>query len=81
MNKTKVSVAAQVFSQRLSAVMRKFAGCDIPSVMVLDKSATDTADFFVDKLFDSVNGAVVSFGGCRYFGVNRGNHNDHNHMG
>lgn len=27
MNKMKVSVAAQIFSQRLSAVMRKFSGC------------------------------------------------------
>ncbi|KRT84953.1 hypothetical protein AMK59_277 [Oryctes borbonicus] len=60
-NKMKVSLAAQIFSQRLSATMRKFAGCNIPGVMVLEKSAADTADFllFIDKVFDSVNGTAV----------------------
>ncbi|KAI4465126.1 thap-type zinc finger superfamily [Holotrichia oblita] len=54
----KVKLASQVFSQRVSSVMRGLVrlgrGC-------LPESAKNTADFllFVDKLFDSVNGSTV----------------------
>ncbi|CAH1382058.1 unnamed protein product [Tenebrio molitor] len=53
----KVRNAAQVFSQRVSAVMRRFAkdGNSLPG------EAEETANFvlFVDRLFDSVNGSVI----------------------
>ncbi|KAJ8897451.1 hypothetical protein PR048_002797 [Dryococelus australis] len=58
--KMKVNKCAQVFSQRVSALMRKLAQ-DGKYEPELDKDAGDTADFLLlmDKLFDSVNGSSL----------------------
>lgn len=60
MNKMKVSVAAQIFSRSMAAVLRSYArlGADLGP----EKSkAVHTSDFllFMDKLFDSVNGVSL----------------------
>uniref|UniRef100_A0A6P7GZ12 Uncharacterized protein LOC114344028 n=1 Tax=Diabrotica virgifera virgifera TaxID=50390 RepID=A0A6P7GZ12_DIAVI len=57
LKKTKVSFAAQIFSARFAAAMKMLAthSPDMP------KEAVNTAEFllFMDKVFDSVNGAKV----------------------
>ncbi|KAK9728841.1 hypothetical protein QE152_g16972 [Popillia japonica] len=59
--KMKVSLAAQVFSRTVSAVMR---GIITHGSTTLPRSAMDTADFllFFNKLFDSVNGTALVVG-------------------
>ncbi|KAK9759079.1 Transposase protein [Popillia japonica] len=57
--KMKVSVAAQVFSHRVAALMRGLARLGPQN---MPRSGIETAEFlfFMDKVFDSVNGAKLT---------------------
>ncbi|RZC37268.1 hypothetical protein BDFB_013887, partial [Asbolus verrucosus] len=67
--KLKVRNSAQVFSHRVSAVMRRFArdGNNLPA------EAEQTANFllFVDRLFDSVNGSLITPAGDAQYSPTR----------
>ncbi|KAI4463288.1 cramped protein [Holotrichia oblita] len=58
--KMKVSIAAQVLSQRVAALMRGLARLG-PDHMPSSGLETSEFLFFMDKVFDSVNGTTVSF--------------------
>ncbi|KAL5234968.1 hypothetical protein ACI65C_002378, partial [Semiaphis heraclei] len=59
--KMKVSHAAQVFSQRVGAIMKRIAVMSNNCTPSIDREAADTGQLclFVDNLFDSANGNVI----------------------
>ncbi|XP_025414534.1 uncharacterized protein LOC112686472 [Sipha flava] len=63
LKKMKGANAAQVFSQRVGAIMKRFAEMnkEIPIIIGLDASAQSTGQLclFMDKLFDSANGNSI----------------------
>ncbi|CAH1731684.1 unnamed protein product [Aphis gossypii] len=61
MKKMKVSCAAQVFSQRVGAIMKRLTSISSPSVLSDFNSPEDTGQLclFIDNLFDSANGSTI----------------------